>query len=270
MAVQASWTCHWRRKTWLLSRHKEASVFMEISNRAVFAAVLMDGERPKFGGDSALDGVPGSSSGIPLDFQKIAGSTCSALLSTGNTVDVVGGDPVPVTGKGVDVAVLDAARMGIVGQERLDDLDALVELNAQLRRHRLACGPLMILGDVTGETASIMIPVSLHARGERNLTRTFTLRRFTRVRGTGTISVATACLFPGPTSEGLAATPGERIEMISVGRPSGATTVLPRPGRIVRLRQHRFCVRLEDLLTERFCLKKADGTLFRRRTPWSC
>ncbi len=42
-------------------------------------------------GDAQIDGVPGTHAPIPLEFRDTAGSSCGALLPTGNAVDVIEG-----------------------------------------------------------------------------------------------------------------------------------------------------------------------------------
>ena len=39
----------------------------------------------------AIDGVPGTHAPIPLEFRDTAGSSCGALLPTGNAVDMIEG-----------------------------------------------------------------------------------------------------------------------------------------------------------------------------------
>ena len=45
----------------------------------------------EYEGDARIDGVPGTAAAIPIDFLDVAGSSCGALLPTGNVVDEVQG-----------------------------------------------------------------------------------------------------------------------------------------------------------------------------------
>ena len=210
---------------------QKVSIFMENSNQVAVATVQLDGGHPTYRGDSALDGVPGTAAGIPLEFRDIAGSTCGALLPTGNTVDTIDGVPVTMIDNGMPVVVLDAAEMGIGGQESREDLDARAELKGRLERLRLVCGPLMNLGNVAEKTVPKMTMVSPPAGGGTISTRTFIPHRCHASIGVfGAISVATACLLPGSPAEGLAAAPGEQAGTISIEHPSGATTVIAETG----------------------------------------
>ncbi len=49
------------------------------------------GGAPTYDGDARIDGVPGTAAPIPLVFRDTAGSSCGALLPTGNAVDVIDG-----------------------------------------------------------------------------------------------------------------------------------------------------------------------------------
>ena len=70
---------------------------------------LRDG-RPATTATTAISGVPGTAAAIRLDFEGIAGSSCGALLPTGNAVDEVCGLAVTLVDNGMPVVVLRAAR----------------------------------------------------------------------------------------------------------------------------------------------------------------
>jgi 4-oxalomesaconate tautomerase len=89
-----------------------------------------------------------------------AGSTCGALLPTGNAVDTVQGTPVTMIDNGMPVVVLRAADLGLTGAEPRAALDADTALKARLEAIRLACGPRMNLGDVAQKTVPKMTLVS--------------------------------------------------------------------------------------------------------------
>jgi 4-oxalomesaconate tautomerase len=62
-------------------------IFMVNSSQTVVATVQTPGGRPRYDGDAAIDGVPGTAAPIPLSFADTAGSTCGALLPTGRALD---------------------------------------------------------------------------------------------------------------------------------------------------------------------------------------
>src|SRR5690606_25590925 len=107
------------------------------------------GGKVRYDGDAKIDGVPGTSAPIPIVFKDTAGSTCGALLPTGNEVDIVEGVPVTLIDNGMPCVILDAADFGVAGTETPAELEANAELKARLEAIRLAVGPMMNLGDVT-------------------------------------------------------------------------------------------------------------------------
>ncbi|HCB75624.1 MAG TPA: 4-oxalomesaconate tautomerase, partial [Sphingomonas bacterium] len=66
-------------------------IFMENTGQIAVATVQTPGGRVTYAGDAAIDGVPGTAAPVPLEFRDTAGSTCGALLPSGNAVDEVEG-----------------------------------------------------------------------------------------------------------------------------------------------------------------------------------
>jgi 2-methylaconitate cis-trans-isomerase PrpF len=79
---------------------------------------------PVYDGDCAIAGVPGTAAPIRLDFEDTAGSTCGALLPTGNVVDVIDGVEVTCIDNGMPVVVLRADDLGVAGDESCAELEA--------------------------------------------------------------------------------------------------------------------------------------------------
>src|SRR5206468_45785 len=145
-----------------------------------------------------IDGVPGTAAPIVIDFLDVAGSTCGALLPTGNAVNTVDGVRVTLVDNGMPVVVLDAADFSITGEETPAALEANAALKSRVEAVRLAAGRLMNLGDVTKKTTPKMSLVSPARAGGAIATRTFIPHRVHEAIGVlGAVSVATACLLPG-------------------------------------------------------------------------
>ncbi|HET6952210.1 MAG TPA: 4-oxalomesaconate tautomerase [Acidimicrobiales bacterium] len=163
---------------------------------------LRDG-RPRYDGDTAISGVPGTGAAIRLDFADVAGSSCGALLPTGHTVDEVCGLAVTLVDNGMPVVVLRAGDLGVTGYEPCADLEADAALRETLERVRLAAGPLMGLGDVEAATVPKLTLVAPPRHGGAIATRTFIPHRCHDAIGVlGAVSVATAALLPdGPAAE---------------------------------------------------------------------
>ena len=201
-------------------------IFMENTGQVAEAVVQTPGGVVTYDGEAAIDGVPGGAAPVPIAFRDTAGASCGALLPTGNVVDRVDGVEVTMIDNGMPCVVLRAADMGIVGDEGPDALEADDALRAKLEAIRLACGPLMNLGDVSDKSVPKMTMISAPKAGAI-ATRTFIPHRCHKAIGVlGAVSVATACLVPGSVAEGLAAV-GEGAERaLSVEHPTGEITVV--------------------------------------------
>jgi 4-oxalomesaconate tautomerase len=155
------------------------------------------GGDPIYGGPTAIAGVPGTGAEIRLDFEDTAGSSCGAILPTGNAVDKIASVLVTCVDNGMPVIVMRAEDVGITGYEAPAELEANVELRRLLEEIRLEAGPLMNLGDVTKLTVPKLTMVAPPREGGSISTRTFIPHRCHDAIGVlGAVSVATAALLP--------------------------------------------------------------------------
>ena len=146
---------------------------MENTGQTAVAVVQTPDGQPIYSGDAQIDGVPGTAAPLPITFKETAGSTCGALLPTGNVVDVIEGVEVTCIDNGMPVVVMRASDMGIAGTESREELEANTALREKLEAIRLTAGPLMNLGDVSGKTVPKMTMVSPPQKGGAVSTRTF-------------------------------------------------------------------------------------------------
>lgn len=191
------------------------------------AHVPTPGGLVEYEGDARIDGVPGTAAAIPIDFLDVAGSSCGALLPTGNVVDEVAGVRVTCIDNGMPVVILNAADFGVKGDEAPEVLEADAALKARVEAIRLELGPRMNLGDVAKKTVPKMTLVSPPAHGGAVGTRSFIPHRVHEAIGVlGAVSVATACVLPGSVAAQVAgldgATGPQRLE---VEHPTGFFTV---------------------------------------------
>lgn len=203
------------------------TIFMENTGQIAVARVATPGGVVSYRGAARIDGVPGTSAAVPIAFRDTAGSSCGALLPTGNAVDVIEGVEVTMIDNGMPCVVMRAEDMGISGEESPEALEANEALRARLEAIRLACGPLMNLGDVADKSVPKMTMVSAPRAGGAISTRTFIPHRCHKAIGVlGAVSVATACLIEGTPAHGLAVT-GEGAELsLAVEHPTGEMTVV--------------------------------------------
>lgn len=198
------------------------AIFMENTGQVAVATVQTPGGKVTYSGDAKIDGVPGSHAPIPLEFRDTAGSSCGALLPSGNAVDVVNGVPVTLIDNGMPCVVMKAADVGITGYEDRDSLDANTELKAKIEAIRLAVGERMNLGDVKEKSVPKMMLVAPPKNGGAVTVRSFIPHRAHATIGVlGAVSVATACLIPGsPAAEVADIAEGNR-KTLSVEHPTG-------------------------------------------------
>ena len=207
----------------------DVTIFVENTGRVTIATINTADGVPVCGGDAGIDGVPGTAAPITLQFREIAGSTCGALLPTGNPVDDVDGIQVTMIDNGMPVVILRAGDLGLCGREAPGELDGNTDLKSCLENIRLACGPLMGLSDVSSRTIPKMTLVSPAVHGGTISTRTFIPQRCHAGIGVlGAISVATACLLPGSVAHALADIPEQGSGPVSVEHPTGETTAVIR------------------------------------------
>jgi 4-oxalomesaconate tautomerase len=198
------------------------SIYMVNTGQIAVATVQTPGGVPTYAGDARIDGVPGSAAPIPLEFRDTAGSSCGALLPTGNPVDLIEGVPCTLIDNGMPCVVFKAADVGVTGYEDRDTLDAATELKARIEAIRLIAGPMMNLGDVTEKSVPKMMLVAPPAHGGAVTVRSFIPHRAHATIGVlGAVSVATACLVPGSPAAEIASIPDGQRKTLSVEHPTG-------------------------------------------------
>ncbi|CDZ59046.1 4-oxalomesaconate tautomerase [Neorhizobium galegae] len=205
----------------------EVSIFMENTGQIAIATIETPGGQVTYKGGARIDGVPGTSAPVPIVFADTAGSSCGALLPTGNAVDMIEGIACTLIDNGMPCVVMRGDVLGITGTESPKDLEANQELRAKLEAIRLKAGPMMNLGDVAKKSVPKMTMVSAPAAGGAISTRTFIPHTCHDAIGVlGAVSVATACLLPeGPASE-LAVIPEGDEKLLSIEHPTGEMSVI--------------------------------------------
>jgi len=193
--------------------------------------------RVNYAGEARIDGVPGTHAPININFEDVAGSSCGALLPTGNVVDQVvtelqpEGVSVTCIDNGMPVVCLNAADFGITGYETPAELEGNTKLRSKVEAVRLAVGERMNLGDVTNKTVPKMSLLAPARDGGLVATRTFIPHRVHESIGVlGAVSVATACMLKGSVANLIAGLGQEALaasnsSLIEVEHPTGFFTV---------------------------------------------
>ena len=192
------------------------------------ADILTPSGAVQYDGDAAIDGVPGTAAPVLLDFLDIAGSSCGALLPTGNARDVIEGVETTLIDNGMPVVLMRASDLGKTGYESPADLEKDTALKARVEAIRLAAGKRMTLGDVTKKTVPKMCLIAPPANGGAICTRNFIPHVVHKAIGVfGAVSVATACVVPGSVTEGIAQlrAPYGKSRRLDIEHPTGFFTV---------------------------------------------
>jgi 4-oxalomesaconate tautomerase len=198
------------------------TIFMENTGQIAVAKVQTPSGLVSYEGVAKIDGVPGNHAPVPLEFRDTAGSSCGALLPTGNAFDIVNGVRVTLIDNGMPCVVMKASDVGITGYEDRDSLDANAELKAKIEAIRLAVGARMNLGDVSDKSVPKMMLVAPPKNGGAVTVRSFIPHRAHATIGVlGAVSVATACLISGSPASEVAIIPDGMRKLLSVEHPTG-------------------------------------------------
>ena len=198
------------------------AIFMVNTGQIAVATVQSPGGVPTYQGDARIDGVPGTAAPIPLEFRDTAGSSCGALLPTGNAADMIEGVACTLIDNGMPCVVFKAADVGATGYEDRETLDAATDLKARIEAIRLKAGPMMNLGDVTEKSVPKMMLVAAPAHGGAVTVRSFIPHRAHATIGVlGAVSVATTCLVAGSPAADVAVIPEGARKTLSVEHPTG-------------------------------------------------
>ncbi len=198
------------------------SIYMENTGQIAVATVSTPGARVTYEGDARIDGVPGTHAPVALAFRDTAGSSCGALLPSGNAADVIEGITCTLIDNGMPCVVMQAADVGATGYESREELDTAMALKARIEAIRLRAGPLMNLGDVSAKSVPKMMLVAPPRAGGAIAVRSFIPHRAHASIGVlGAVSVATACLIEGAPAAALAVVPEGARKLLSVEHPTG-------------------------------------------------
>jgi 4-oxalomesaconate tautomerase len=198
------------------------AIYMVNTGQAAIATVQTPGGKVRYDGDARIDGVPGRAAPIPLEFRETAGSSCGALLPTGNAADEIEGVRCTLIDNGMPCVVFKAEDVGASGYEDRDTLDSWTELKARIEAVRLKAGPLMNLGDVADKSIPKMMLVAPPRNGGAVTVRSFIPHRAHASVGVlGAVSVATACLIEGSPAAEVAQIPDGKRKTLSVEHPTG-------------------------------------------------
>ena len=189
----------------------------------------------QYEGTARIDGAPGTSAPVVINFLDTAGSVCSSLLPTGKVKDTL-----TVTGAGFETFTLDvtcidngmplvlfnARDVGRTGYESVADMNADTELKTKIEALRLQVSVLMGLGDVSQKNFPKMTLIAPPQKGGAIATRSFIPHVCHDAIGVlAAVTVGTACVLEGSVCEGVAVMPSGSAKNVSVEHPTGEFSV---------------------------------------------
>lgn len=194
-------------------------IFNRNTGKIVEAVVQTPSGKVTYAGETAIDGVPGRSAPVVLNFLDGAGAKTGALLPTGRAIDVIGGVDVSCVDFASPLVLIAAAALGKSGHEGKTALDADRQLFERVEAIRLEASRRMGLGDATGKVlpkvALLASPADRGSIASRYLTP-WTCHAAHAV--TGALCIAAACHVPGSVAQRIAR--GAR-DMIVIEHPVG-------------------------------------------------
>lgn len=178
--------------------------------RAVNTGALVEAEvqTPKgavcYEGSVAIDGVPGTSAPVALNFLEVVGSRTGVMFPTGNPIDVIEGIEVSCVDVAMPMMIARASDFGITGYESQQELDANPELFAKIEAIRLHAGQLMGFGDVAKSVVPKVGLISAPRDGGHLSARYFMpWTTHPTLAVTGSQCLAACALAPNTVAEGI-------------------------------------------------------------------
>ncbi|NNK79283.1 MAG: 4-oxalomesaconate tautomerase [Litoreibacter sp.] len=177
-------------------------------------------------GDTAIDGVPGTAAPVGLSFLDVVGTSCGALLPTGNLRDTIDGIEVTCMDVAMPIMIARADAFGLTGYETVEELDQNRAFYERAEAMRLKAGEMMGLGDVS---KSVIPKIGLLAPARDG--GTICARYFMpwtchpTMAVTGSQCLASCALTPGTVAEGLVSPVSGMPAEVVVEHPAGGILV---------------------------------------------
>ena len=189
----------------------------------------------QYEGTARIDGAPGTSAPVVINFLDTAGSVCDGLLPTGHvkdTLTVTGAGFEPFTldvtciDNGMPLVMFKASDVGRTGYESVAEMNADTELQTKIEALRLQVSRLMGLGDVSQKNYPKMTLIAPPQNGGAITTRSFIPHVCHDAIGVlAAVTVGTACVLEGSVCDGVAEVPSGLAKNVSVEHPTGEFSV---------------------------------------------
>lgn len=195
------------------------------SQKVVEATVQTPGGQVSYSGTFTLDGVPGTSAPIALQFFDPTGTRTRRLLPTGAPRDVICGMPVTCIDFAIPIAFVLAASLGKTGHESKRELDGDADFLRRLEEIRVAAARLMGLSDAPELGIPKIAIIAPPKDGGAIASRYFLPGNCHPVfAATGAMALAAACHTPDTIAEEIAVFDQNSPYRIVIEHPSGKMT----------------------------------------------
>ena len=225
-------------ETGMLQAQGDQSTFRVLTlNTGMQCDITVDtrGGVVQYEGTARIDGAPGTSAPIVINFLDTAGSVCSSLLPTGHVKDTLtimadGFEAftldVTCIDNGMPLVLFKASDVGRTGYESVAEMNADTELKAKIEALRLQVSLLMGLGDVRQKNYPKMTLIAPPQQGGALATRSFIPHVCHDAIGVlAAVTVGTACVLEGSVCDGVAVMPFGANKNVSVEHPTGEFSV---------------------------------------------
>lgn len=202
-------------------------IIRNLNTNSYIEAIVQTPDRSvTYEGDSAIDGIVGTSAPIILNFLDAVGSKTGKLLPTGNPVDEVCGVQVSCVDAAVPMVLIPAIALGKSGNETQADFNADRELLARIEEIRRSAGKLMGMGDVAESVTPKVGILSIPRHGGTITSRYFVPDSCHGSHAvTGAICVASAVLIQGSVANAVASGVTDSPAVITIEHPSGTIDI---------------------------------------------
>jgi len=192
------------------------------SQKVVEATVHTPGGKVSYLGNFELDGVPGKSAPIALQFFDPTGTKTGRLLPTGSPQDVIFGLPVTCIDFAIPIVFIKAESLGKTGYESKQLLDGDAVFLQRLEQVRAAAAQLMGLSDAPDRGIPKIAVIAAPRAGGTIASRYFVSSNCHPVfAATGAMALAAACHTPDTIAEELAELDQNEAQRIVIEHPSG-------------------------------------------------
>ncbi|WP_298839484.1 4-oxalomesaconate tautomerase [uncultured Roseobacter sp.] len=178
-------------------------------------------------GQTAIDGVPGTSAPVELMFMDVTGGATGAMFPTGNRIDIIDGTEVTCMDVAMPMVIARAADFGLTGTETAAELDENRAFYERMEPIRRKAGELMGMGDVSSSVTPKFGLLAPPVAGGTALTRYFmpaNCHPSLAVTGSQCLSACLIC--PGTVAGGIATFPDAGPVPLRLEHPMGLLDVI--------------------------------------------